>query len=114
MNNAMKYKGYFARIDYDDDDAIFVGHISGIRDIVGFHGESVAQLRTAFEEAVDDYLDACEQLGQKPDKPSNGKILLRVDPEIHRAAIIAAEMHGKSLNQWATDVLKTASLPVSV
>ncbi|MEN9897014.1 MAG: hypothetical protein RLZZ66_663, partial [Pseudomonadota bacterium] len=67
-----------------------------------------------FEEAVDDYLDACEQLGQKPDKPSNGKILLRVDPEIHRAAIIAAEMHGKSLNQWATEVLKSASLPVSV
>ncbi|HCT99501.1 MAG TPA: toxin-antitoxin system HicB family antitoxin [Methylococcaceae bacterium] len=114
MNNAMKYKGYLARIDYDDDDAIFVGHISGIRDIVVFHGESVAQLRTAFEEAVDNYLDACEQLGQKPDKPSNGKILLRVDPEIHRAAIVAAEMHGKSLNQWATEVLKTASLPVSV
>jgi predicted HicB family RNase H-like nuclease len=39
---------------------------------------------------------------------------LRVDPEIHRAAIITAEMHGKSLNQWATEVLKSASLPVSV
>ena len=114
MNNAMTYKGYFARIEYDDEDAIFVGHISGIKDIVGFHGESVAELRTAFEQAVDDYLDACEQLGQKPDKPSNGKILLRVDPEIHRAAIITAEMHGKSLNQWATEVLRSASLPVSI
>ena len=53
----MQYKGYAARIEYSDEDKCFVGHIAGIRDIVGFHGESVDELRTAFEEAVDDYLE---------------------------------------------------------
>jgi predicted HicB family RNase H-like nuclease len=108
MTNVMTYKGYSARIEYDDEDGILVGHISGIRDIVGFHAQSVTELKTAFQDAVDDYLAACEQLGQLPDKPSSGKILLRVPPETHRAALISAEMAGKSLNQWANDILQTA------
>ena len=58
----MQYKAYHARIDYDDEDKIFVGHIAGIRAIVGFHGTSVAELESAFAEAVDDYLAACSLL----------------------------------------------------
>ena len=54
--NLMTYKDYSARIEYSDEDGCFIGHIAGIRDVVGFHGESVAELRAAFEEAVDDYL----------------------------------------------------------
>lgn len=106
--NAMKYKGYAARIEFDADDRIFVGHLAGIRDIVGFHGSSVAELEAAFHEAVDDYLAACLKLGQQPHKPASGKLLLRVPPEIHSAAIMAAESEGKSLNQWATHVLEEA------
>ena len=106
--SAIKYKGYAARIEFDADDRIFVGHLAGIRDIVGFHGLSVAELDAAFHEAVDDYLAACLELGQKPHKPASGKLLLRVPPEIHSAAIMDAESEGKSLNQWATRVLEEA------
>ena len=67
--NTMTYKGYSARIEYDDKDSIFVGHLVGINDIVGFHAESVAELQAAFRESVDDYLDVCEKLGQPPNKP---------------------------------------------
>lgn len=74
--NAMKYKGYAARVEYDAHDRIFVGHLVGVRDIVGFHGESVEGLETAFHEAVDNYLAACAKLGQQPNKPVSGKILL--------------------------------------
>lgn len=107
--NAMKYKGYAARIEYDAYDRIFVGHLVGIRDIVGFHGASVEELETAFHEAVDNYLVACTRLGQQPNKPVSGKILLRVPPEIHSAAIMVAESEGKSLNQWAAHVLAEAA-----
>ncbi|MCL1836330.1 MAG: type II toxin-antitoxin system HicB family antitoxin [Treponema sp.] len=58
----MQYKGYTARIEYSDEDKCFVGHIAGIRDIIGFHGESVESLYTAFEEAVDDYLEICKKM----------------------------------------------------
>jgi predicted HicB family RNase H-like nuclease len=60
--NVMNYKGYAARIEYSEEDGLFVGHIAGIKDIVGFHGESVQELRNAFEEAVTDYLDTCAKL----------------------------------------------------
>ena len=60
--SVMNYKGYAARIEYSEEDGLFIGHIAGIRDIVGFHGESVQELRNAFEEAVTDYLETCAKL----------------------------------------------------
>lgn len=107
--STMTYKGYAARIDYSDEDGCFVGHIAGIKDIVGFHGESVKELRAAFEEAVDDYLAACKRSGRAPQKPFSGKMMLRVPPEVHARAAMMAEAHGMSLNQWAAEVLSRAS-----
>jgi predicted HicB family RNase H-like nuclease len=60
--NVMNYKGYAARIEYSEEDGLFVGHIADIRDVVGFYGESVQELRNAFEEAVTDYLETCAKL----------------------------------------------------
>lgn len=107
--NTMSYKGYAARVEFDARDRILVGHVAGIRDIVGFHGESVSDLEAAFKEAVDDYLDACQKLGQSPNRPASGKMMLRVPPEAHAAALRAAELAGKSLNQWAGEVLHEAA-----
>jgi predicted HicB family RNase H-like nuclease len=111
--NTMIHRGYAARIDYSDDDGCFVGHIAGINDVVGFHGESVAELRGAFEEAVDDYLETCETLNRSPQKPYSGNLMLRIPPEVHSAIATAAEVSGKSINQWTAealvDVLETNS-----
>jgi predicted HicB family RNase H-like nuclease len=107
--SSMTYRGYAARIEYSDEDACFVGHIAGINDIVGFHGDSVKDLRTAFEDAVDDYLATCEKLGKHPQKPYSGKLMLRIPPEVHARAAMMAEAQGKSLNQWAAEVLAKAS-----
>jgi predicted HicB family RNase H-like nuclease len=104
----MQYKGYAARIEYSDDDKCFIGHIAGIRDIVGFHGESVDTLSAAFEEAVDDYLESCEQASIPPQRPYSGKVMLRISPEMHAEIARKAEAHGKSLNQWASEALAFA------
>ena len=107
--NTMRFKGYAAQISYSDNDACFVGHIAGIADIVGFHADNVAELRAAFEEAVTDYLATCEKAGRNPQKPASGKLMLRVAPEVHTAALIAAQARGLSLNQWAAGVLQAAA-----
>ncbi|NBO20655.1 MAG: type II toxin-antitoxin system HicB family antitoxin [Rhodobacteraceae bacterium] len=109
MSNAMTYRGYSARVEYDDDDGIFVGHIAGIRDTIGFHADSVTDLRAAFHEAVDDYLESCARLGKEPQKAYSGQVMFRVSPELHRKAALAAELAGKSLNQWAEEVLSRAA-----
>ncbi|WP_027477056.1 type II toxin-antitoxin system HicB family antitoxin [Curvibacter gracilis] len=107
--NTMTYKGYTSRIDFDDRDDILVGRLLGIQDVVSFHADSVAQLREAFHEAVDDYLQTCEKIGKPPQKPASGKLMLRVPPEVHGSALIAAKAAGKSLNQWAAEVLASAA-----
>ncbi len=106
--NTMTYKGYAARIEYSDEDKCFIGHIAGISDVVGFHGESVAELRTAFEEAVEDYLLTCDKLNRAPQKPYSGRLMLRVSPEIHAAIATAAHVSGKSINQWAAEAFTRA------
>ncbi len=109
MTNIMTYKGYYARIEYDDEDGILFGRLAGIRDGVGFHADNVEELRAAFHEAVDDYLETCAKIGKEPQKPYSGKMMFRVDPEVHRRAALAAELAGKSLNEWAGEVLAKAA-----
>lgn len=109
MTNAMTHKGYSARIEYDDEDGVFFGRLAGIADVVGFHADTVGGLREAFREAVDDYLDTCARLGREPQRAFSGQVMFRVDPEVHRRAALAAELAGKSLNQWAEEVLDQAA-----
>jgi predicted HicB family RNase H-like nuclease len=103
--NIMQYKGYAARIEYSNEDDCFIGHIAGINDIIGFHGDSVAKLHKAFKEAVDDYLATCKKIGKTPQKPYSGHIMLRVQPELHARVAMLAEAHGKSLNALVTEIL---------
>jgi predicted HicB family RNase H-like nuclease len=110
--NTMTYQGYTARIEYSEEDECFVGHIAGIRDVIGFHGESVAELRTAFAEAVEDYLETCEKVGRTPQKPYSGKVLLRIDPALHARAAALAEAQGKSLNAWTQEQIQKAVMLV--
>lgn len=109
MTNAMTYKGYSARVEYDDEDGIFTGRIAGIRDGVGFHADTVEGLREAFREAVEDYLETCARIGKEPQRAFSGQMMFRVNPEVHRKAALAAELAGKSLNQWAEEVLGKAA-----
>lgn len=106
--NTMTHGGYTARIEFDERDNLFVGRILGLRSIISFHGETVTQLRREFASAVKDYLQDCAEQGVEPEKPASGKLLLRVPPEMHSRALMAAQAKGKSLNQWATEALRDA------
>ncbi len=101
--NAMRYKGYAARIEYSDED-----DCAGINDVIGFHGDSVLELHRAFEEAVDDYLKTCKKIGRSPQKPYSGHIMLRIPPELHAKVAMLAEAHGQSLNSWVAELLDQA------
>lgn len=107
--NVMQYKGYSARIEFDADDEIFTGRLAGIADVIGFHADTVAGLKLAFQEAVDDYLATCEKLGRATHKPYSGRVMFRIDPDTHARAAKAAELAGKSLNEWAGEVLSRAA-----
>ncbi len=105
MSSSMTYEGYAARIEFSAEDDCFVGHIAGIQDVVGFHADSVTELKQAFQESVNDYKKTCEAINKIPQKPYSGKLMLRIPPEIHAAVATAAQLSGKSINQWATETL---------
>jgi predicted HicB family RNase H-like nuclease len=105
----MNYKGYTGTVVYDPDDKILWGKIVGIRDGVSYEATDVEGIENAFREAVDDYLETCEKIGKKPQKSYSGQLMLRVDPTIHANAVAAAELAGKSLNQWGEEVLARAA-----
>ena len=109
MLNAMKYRGYTARIDFDPQVNVFTGRVLGMSESITFHGASVEELRADFEFAVDHYIAECERAGIKPEKPASGKLLLRLPADVHAAAIVTAAAEGRSLNQWLADIVANAS-----
>jgi predicted HicB family RNase H-like nuclease len=104
----MDYHGYIGKVEFDDEASIFHGEVINTRDVITFQGKSVAELKKAFRESVDDYLEFCAKRGEEPDKPFSGQFVTRVSPDLHRRASVAASVAGKSLNAWVAEQLQTA------
>ena len=102
----MTYKGYQARVDLDEQAGVFHGEVINTRDAITFQGSSVAKLKQAFGDSVDDYLEFCASRGEDPEKPFSGKFLVRVPPEVHRRIMAEPRRQGKSLNAYVLGKLK--------
>ena len=99
-----EYKGYTARVEFLDN--VLHGEIVGIRDVVTFEAESVADLQKAFEDSVDDYLEFCAERGEEPNKSFSGQFVVRATPELHRRVYLKAATTGESMNAWIARVLE--------
>lgn len=106
----LSYKGYLGQIEFDEEAEILHGEVVNTRDVITFQGKSVSEVKRAFHESVDDYLEFCRSRGEAPDKPFSGRFVTRISPELHRQANIAARRSGKSLNAWIQEQLQGAVL----
>src|SRR5437667_5507524 len=102
----MEYQGYVGAVTFDDVDNAFHGHVLGTRDTVTFEGSTVDDLRRAFRDSVDDYLEFCSSRGEQPDHPFSGQFIVRIKPELHRACCLRAAKEDKSLNTWVSERLQ--------
>src|SRR6476620_7272592 len=100
MNDILEYKNYYATVHFNADDEVFHGKIIGINDLVNFEGTTVSQLKKAFHEAVDDYLETCKSLGKEPEKVYKGSFNIRIPAELHREAARRAALKNMSLNDY--------------
>ena len=101
----MQYKGYTGRVEFDDEADIFHGEVIGLRDVITFQARTVEEVKKAFHDSVDDYLEFCAKRGEEPEKPFTGKLMLRIPPELHRKVYVAAKQSGSSLNTWIAETL---------
>jgi predicted HicB family RNase H-like nuclease len=104
----MEYKGYAAKVEFDDEAELFHCEIIGIKDVVTFQGKTARELKKAFMESVDDYLSFCKERGEAPDKPFTGKFVVRISPELHRKIYLSAKLSNESINAWLNDKLEGA------
>ena len=108
MNNTMEYKGYVGSVEFSEEDALFYGKVLGIRALISYEGENAADLIADFHGAVDDYLELCAQSGTEPEKAYKGSFNVRISPELHKQAVIAAMSHNMSLNSFVETSLQQA------
>ena len=106
MKDVLQYKNFIGSVNFNADDEIFYGKIEGINDLVTFEGESVKKLKQAFEDAVEDYLKLCEQVGKPALKSYKGSFNVRIPQELHRQTVQKALMSGISLNQLVQKALE--------
>jgi predicted HicB family RNase H-like nuclease len=102
----MQYKGYIGSIEYDDEAGIFHGEVINLRDVITFQGESVQELRRALQDSVEDYLEFCTQKDEQPERPFSGRLLVRIDPELHRQLFIIAKNKDISLNKLINEAVE--------
>lgn len=105
----MEYKGYLADVQFDNEANIFHGEVINIRDVITFQGQTVHELRLAFSDSVEDYLEFCAERGEAPNKPFSGHLTISLSPQQHRQVFFAAEKARKKVDRWVADVLMQAA-----
>jgi len=105
----LEYKGYIGHVEFDDEADIFHGEVLNTNDVITFQGKNARELKKAFRDSIEVYLNYCQKKGREPNKPFSGKFLVRVTPEDHRNIYIAAKKAGISLNKWIASILSRAA-----
>lgn len=105
MSEILEYKGYYANVNFSAEDEVFFGKLIGINDLVSFEGDSVKELKGAFQEAVEDYIETCKEIGKAPDKTYKGSFNIRIPSELHRQAALCASLKNISLNDFVRQAI---------
>lgn len=100
MSKLLKYKGYYGSIETSMEDMVIHGKIECISDLVTYEANTLQELQSAFEEAVDDYLETCAVVGKSPDKTMSGTFNIRIGEELHKSAYLQAKKEGLTLNDF--------------
>ncbi|BDA80221.1 DNA repair protein HhH-GPD [Leptospira kobayashii] len=106
MKDIIEYKGFLGSLHFDSDDEIFFGKIEGIEDLISFEGQSVKEIKKAFTESVNDYLELCKKAKKSPEKSFKGSFNVRISTDLHRRVYRKSLIEGISLNQLVQRALE--------
>ena len=106
MSNLMEYNGYHGKVEYSGEEKLFIGRVIDIEGTITFTGSSIAELQAAMKNAVDGYVEWCQQIGRQPAKEYKGSFNVRISSELHREAALNAADKGMTLNQFVSDAIK--------
>ncbi len=99
------YKNYRTEVEYYPEDAIWYGRIEGISDLVNFQSDTKDEIEKEFHDAVDDYLDFCEEVGTEPKREYDGMSEVKIYPGLYKALADKAKKAGESFNEFIEKIL---------
>jgi len=111
VSNLLEYKGYYGTVEFSAADKVLFGKVLGIKGLISYEGDSVKNLKTDFEGAVNDYLEMCAENGVEPEKVYRGNFNVRVSPELHKALVFYSASHGQTLNSTVEEALRRYVMP---
>jgi|SRR6185437_6855690 len=110
MAAILTYKGYIGKVELDEEENELHGRVINTRDVITFVGRTVLEAKRALKDSIDTHLEFCREQGIEPEKPYSGKILLRVEPELHAALVAAAATADLSLNEYLKEHLEHSAV----
>lgn len=105
MTNTLEYKGLNGSVEYSKEDDCLFGKILLIDDLILYEGNSLAELKQDFEQAVDEYIEECEQEGKTP-RVYKGTFNVRIGGELHKKLALKAESENNSLNSAVIEAVE--------
>lgn len=110
MKKTLEYKGYQGSVEFSEEDFCLYGKVLGIKSLILYEGQTVKELVQSFHDFVDEYIDTCKEKGIEPEKPFKGSFNIRIDPELHKKAVIMASEEGISLNKFIEKAVKKVAM----
>ena len=102
----LKYKGYTGCVEFNAEDNCLHGKVLGMtKDSITYEGETVNELKADFQNAVDSYIEGCQELGIEPRKPYNGVLNIRIPSAIHEKVALLAIQQGVTVNALIRDAI---------
>lgn len=104
-NDLLEYKGYRARVVYDNETKSLWGEVVGITDYIDFQSDSLKSIEKEFRKAVDEYLAFCEEVGKEPEKEYKGSFNIRIGTDLHKQIALQSLKEGKSINEYVKEAV---------
>lgn len=109
MMNVIEIEGERAVVAFDPDIQMFRGEFVGLRGGADFYADNVQKLEAEGRKSLIVFLDLCKEKGIEPRRRFSGRFNVRLAPEDHQSAVVAATAAGKSLNEWIASAIKDAA-----
>ncbi len=102
----LEYKGYAGSIEYSPEDKVLFGKVLGMKGLISYEGKTGTALEKDFRHAIDEYLKDCEEAGISPMVPFKGSFNVRINPSLHKDAVLKAEELKTNLNNFVSESIR--------
>lgn len=108
MNKHLEYKGYIGTVEYSSEDELLFGKVQFVDSLLAYDGKTVEEIKSAFQETIDSYLEFCKSTGKSPEKSCSGTFNVRVGSDLHKKVAKEAFSQGLGLNEFTVKALELA------